>query len=946
MTNKYKNIILFAFILLIFCSCGSDKTAGKKNLSLNYSKIVLDNGLTLIVYPDNSIPGVSLQAWIKSGAVYEEKLLGSGASHIVEHMLFEASSSYAQGDIAKEIRMAGGDINAYTSFDRTVFYIDMASSKYKKGLDVLINSLFNTEIVKENFEKEKKIILYEIKSNKDSVWYRIARKMFENMFPNHPYGVPVIGYEDLFFKLNHEDVVEYYKEKYVPNNITLVVAGDINEAKVKDYVKTLVEKQKRGKISVEKKIKLAPEFNKYVEEIEDTDAGVTSILMGYRGPDCYDNDSVVFDVISFMLAGGRNSLLYKELKIDNNLAYAVATDGNYLVDSGFFNITVSCDYDKKQEILKIIDENINYLKHGNFSNKQLKSAIQQIKSFFLFSQESIRGKADILGLSEFRYYDPNYIQSYIDKLENISKKDIKLCVAKYLKDNKMNLFISKPVIPSVIPVQAGIQNQELVIESEAKQSKEYEQNLKVEKIKLKNNAVLLIHKKNDISVVNIRAVLKGGLLTENKDNNGIGVLLSRLLIKGTRAKNILKIGTFVEDRGGSVGAYSANNSLGIEIEMLAEYVDDGIILMKELLFESALNDKQIEKEKEYIIAGIKEEEKSVFSRGFKQLKSVFFKEHPYAMPQSGTIDTINNITKKDLEDYYKKLIVSDNLVVSVFGDVNIEKVKKVFTREFIGAPVSDKEPIIPAEVGIQNKEQVIASIAKQSKNEITLSPEVPRNDAEKSQELVIPAQAGIQNQELVIESKLKQSNIEYREYMDKKQSAVFIGFPSCSVADEDRYVLSVINEIFDGIGGILFDEIRKKQEKAYGVGVYNIIGLDPGIFVFFSLTDKESVELVKNAMLDVINSFKQGNFSEEHIEMAKNSIIASFYRELELNSSFSFSCALDELYGFRYDRYLKYKQKITIIKKDDIIKVMNKYFDETKMKVSIIIGEKGEIEND
>src|SRR4051812_44283884 len=187
----------------------------------------LENGLVIIVREDPSAPVVSAQAWCKSGSIDEGKWLGAGMSHMLEHMLFKGTTNRAAGRIDQEVQDAGGYMNAYTSFDRTVYWINVPNTGAKVAIDILCDIMQNATIPADELEKEKQVILREMDMNQDDPGQRSARRLFETAYTRSPYRFTIIGYPDIFNEVRREDIHAYYQEKYAPNNVFFVIVGDI-----------------------------------------------------------------------------------------------------------------------------------------------------------------------------------------------------------------------------------------------------------------------------------------------------------------------------------------------------------------------------------------------------------------------------------------------------------------------------------------------------------------------------------------------------------------------------------------------------------------------------------------------------------------------------------------------------------------------------------------------
>src|SRR5436190_24060262 len=193
---------------------------------------VLENGLTIIVREDHSAPVVSAQAWCRAGSIHEGKWLGAGLSHVLEHMLFKGTKNRGPGVIDKQVQDEGGYMNAYTSFDRTVYHIDVPNTGAKVAIDILCDIMQNATLPAGEMAKEKQVITREMDMNVDDPGRRASRRLFETAYTKSPYRFTVIGYPDIFNELKPEDILAYYREKYAPNNVFYVVAGDVKGEEV------------------------------------------------------------------------------------------------------------------------------------------------------------------------------------------------------------------------------------------------------------------------------------------------------------------------------------------------------------------------------------------------------------------------------------------------------------------------------------------------------------------------------------------------------------------------------------------------------------------------------------------------------------------------------------------------------------------------------------------
>src|SRR5471032_242091 len=182
-------------------------------------RTVLPNGLTVILKPDRSAALASVQVWVKTGSQHESAYLGAGLSHYVEHMLFKGTARRAGREISATVQAHGGYINAYTTFDRTVYYIDLPSEHTALAIDVLADAVLHSTLPADEAAKEKDVILREIAMTHDDPDNRLWESLFATAFREHPYRQPIIGYRYVLADVTHDDLLNYYRARYVPNNM-------------------------------------------------------------------------------------------------------------------------------------------------------------------------------------------------------------------------------------------------------------------------------------------------------------------------------------------------------------------------------------------------------------------------------------------------------------------------------------------------------------------------------------------------------------------------------------------------------------------------------------------------------------------------------------------------------------------------------------------------------
>ncbi|MGH7979737.1 MAG: M16 family metallopeptidase, partial [Limisphaerales bacterium] len=282
----------------------------------------LENGLTIIVREDHSAPVVSAQAWCMSGSIHEGRWLGAGLSHVLEHMLFKGTTTRPGSRIDQEVQEAGGYMNAYTSFDRTVYHIDVPNTGARTAIDILCDIMQNATLPPEELAKEMDVIRREMDMGQDDPGRRASRRLFEVAYTRSPYRFTIIGYPDIFNELKPEDIRAYYHEKYSPNNCFYVVAGDANSHEVVEQIKEAYAKTKARPLPPTV-LPVEPKQTGVREIIEEAVVELGHFHFAWHIPEMRHPDVPVLDVLSVIMGGGRSSRLFQHVRERQGLAHQV-----------------------------------------------------------------------------------------------------------------------------------------------------------------------------------------------------------------------------------------------------------------------------------------------------------------------------------------------------------------------------------------------------------------------------------------------------------------------------------------------------------------------------------------------------------------------------------------------------------------------------------------------
>jgi zinc protease len=646
-------------------------------------KWILPNGLTIIVQEDRSAPVASVQAWCATGSIYEDQHLGAGLSHILEHMLFKGTKTRSTNQIAQKIQDVGGYINAYTSFDRTVFWIDVPKDGVSSALDILADAMMNSTLPPEEYQKEQEVIRREFAMGMDDPDRMTGLLLFATAYQRHPYRFPVIGELEIYNQLTQEQVMQYYKTRYVPNNLTFVVVGDVDAEKVRQQLAELF------KLYPEKSLKPLfipaepPQLGRR-EVHQEFATELAHLSLAWHIPEVTNSDVPALDLLATILGEGRSSRLYRRVREEAGLAFSISAFSYTPGDPGLFGIDATVDPKKReaaeQLALRIVDE----VKQAGVTAEELAKAKKIMLSHHLGALTTMRGQASDIGSNWLLTRNLNFSRDYLDAVQKVTLDDIKRVAATYLTENNLTVISLNPKGS----LAGKAEGAKAVAAGE------------VQKFDLSNGLRLLVREDPRLPLVAMGAVFRGGLLAETPQDNGITRLMAKVLLKGTKTRTAEQIANDIEAVGGSISSDAGNNSFSVSVDVTNPDVKLGLDLLSDVLLNATMPEKAIAREREIQIAAIQQEEEQLTTVARNIMRQALFPQHPYALRSNGSVESVQRLTQKELLEFRDRYVVAKNGVVFVFGDVKAAEVKQLVEQTLgkmkPGAlALTDAKPSVP-----------------------------------------------------------------------------------------------------------------------------------------------------------------------------------------------------------------------------------------------------------
>lgn len=429
---KMLNLFLLSTIFLFF-----QNLYAFDHYKIKFVRYKLENGLTVILHKDTSKPIVSIGVIYHVGSKNEDPNR-TGFAHFFEHLMFDGSKNIKRGEFDSLILNAGGEANAYTTFDYTYYEMSLPSNQLPLALWMESERLLNLKITREGLETQRKVVKEERRERLDNQPYgNLSEILFSTSFQKHPYRWLPIGSNQYIDSATLEEFQDFYKKFYTPENTVLVIAGDFKIRSVKNLINTYFGRIPKSQIKITKEKTIEPPLQK--DRVKTVYYNVEFPVFSYSffAPAFGTNDYYAFLFLNSILSTGESSRFNQKLKIKENLVLDVETSFQAMEDYGLYFITC---YAKNEDNYKKIEthlkEEIIKLQTTFVTDRELEKVKNRIQRMILDSNSNLSGIAENLALSEMFYGNAGYINSEFDKISSVTKEDLQRVAKTYLTLDK------------------------------------------------------------------------------------------------------------------------------------------------------------------------------------------------------------------------------------------------------------------------------------------------------------------------------------------------------------------------------------------------------------------------------------------------------------------------------------------------------------------------------
>ena len=698
-------------------------------------KMVLANGMTILVRLVHTIPKVSIQIWYNVGSK-DEQLLEKGIAHLIEHMIFKGTEKLSESDINMLTHKLSGSCNAFTSYDYTGYLFNFPTHHWKEALPIMADCMTNCSFKDDMLNSEMKAVIQELKMYHDNYRLSLMREMISTIFSDHPYHYPIIGYKHDLWNVSGGDLRKFYKKHYLPNNATLVVVGDVDA----DEVFQLAQKH-FGALKADNTYKKSDYyFGKDIVSKSVTlyrDIKQPLVMYTFVAPGARQKVDHILQITEWVIGKGKSSRLYKKLVNELQIATAVGTGYWDLFDHSLFFII--CEPKTVGDIDQIgqhvCQELIDISKHG-IKNEEFVRGLKNTQMTLYNLLEDAEDQAYQIGGSYLATGDENYVFTALQQPTDLLKQQVESLITDYFRPSVMHRG-------EVLPLPSQEKSYWLALQKESDKEDErilsnrvrttpieppvYTKSVpvkdpvpfsfpKAEILQLSNGLKVLYHHNPNTPKINITLEFKASHYYDQEDKQGLFNFIAKMLSEGTKNYTAEQLADIIESRGMSFTAYPG----GISMSMLSNDFEFGLQILEEILTNATFPEQEIEKNRAQILAEIKYfwDDPRYFAG--QLMRETIYKGHPYRKNTLGTEKSVKAITHDDMLNFYKKYISPHGARIAIVGDLKDYKLKDIFEKildKWQGPEVMDIEfpalaPTKAEELNYPiNRDQVVLSLA-------------------------------------------------------------------------------------------------------------------------------------------------------------------------------------------------------------------------------------------
>jgi len=907
---KLKRTFVFLLAVSLLMTTVVSAQNSEKLPPIKYQEVKLKNGLRVIMHEDHSTPIVAVNVWYHVGS--KNEVVGrTGFAHLFEHMMFQGSKNY-DADYFKPLQEAGANINGTTNPDRTNYFEVVPSNFLELALFMEADRMGGLleAMTQKKLDNQRDVVKNERRQRYDNQPYGTAfEKIFAQMFPaGHPYNWTTIGSLEDLSNASMDDVKAFFRQYYVPNNASLVIAGDFNPKQARALAEKYFGKIPRG-AAITRPNPAMPKLDGVVRKKFEDAVQLQRLYMVWHTSPQYSADEAALDILGSILTAGRGSRLQSNLVYGKQISQDVGAF-NYALEAGGMMIVQSTAKPGKSldEIESEIGEEIERIKKIPPTAAEMTRALNSIESQSIFSLENVLGKADQMNNYATFVGKPDYFQTDLERYRRVTPADVQRVANKYLNADRFVMNF----VPRTLPGNTGMANMGAnrptsVPDKKKDDSKITAQEAKlpkpgpipkfalpsIQKQRLTNGLEVWTVRQAELPVVSMNLVLKSGGTLDPTEKSGLASMTAALLDDGTKTRSAVEIANQLQSIGAFLGTGSGWDSANVNMQTLTKNLDQALNIFSDVVINPTFPGEELEKYRGRLLTSF--QQRKDLPNAISDLvynKVLYGKTHPYSKQLSGDIVSVKGINRGDLVDFYQANYRPNNAVLIVVGDI-------------------DQQALVP---------KLEQAFGNWKKGDVRMF-DIP--------EAMMMEKAGIY-------------------IVDKPgaaQSVVSIGQVGVPRNSPDYVPLQVMNTLLGG-GFTSRINMNLREEKGYTYGARSGFAFRRGAGPFSASADVQTA-VTKESVAEFMRELRgiRGDIpvTQKELEYNKQSLIRRFPSGFETTGQISNQLANLVVYGLPDTYFNDYIQKVNAVTVADVNRVANKYLSPDKMAI-VVVGDRKTIE--
>jgi zinc protease len=850
---------------------------------MQHEQKTLKNGLKTLFVDFPGSTSSSVQIWFKAGSALEKKK-DEGIAHFLEHMFFKGTPTRPGASIAHEVESYGGEVNAFTSFDYTCYYINSPSSKIKQTADILMDMVANPMFKKEDFTPEIGVVFEEYRRSQDNSNQYSFQKIQKSSFTGG-YAHPILGTEKTILKFNKEQLQEFRKKYYNLENALLVVSGDL---KNKDKIIKTIEKYKlpKGDKSTFPSFKLN---KKPTIDLHSKDVRMSQLTLTIQGPAYPDSNAASEDLALSTLGHGETSRLHKSLVLDGTLSNGASSSTMFMSKGGVHFLRVSLPHKNLKKVLKKLETIFKDLVKEGLSKEEINKIKNQYVASKVYEKESLESYAFSLGHGYAQTGDMHCEEEFINRIRKTSVTAVNQTFKEiFSRPIHISLQVPRDTNEKAAKLdlekfQTSISKLKNIAKKQKSKKKEilseYDPQVKVVELK---KGISLLYRFNPLNPTFVlHTYIKGGLTEETKSTNGTYHLLSGTLSKGHKDKPYDQLKNDLENKSAHISGFTGKNAYGATLHGQTEHANELFKDFFSTIISPNIEEKFLDHEKELTIRHLENQQEDPIRHCFSKVNDLAFHNHPYSYNILGNEKNIKSIKRKDLLELHSKNVETKEILISYCGDL---------AEDEVTALINDR----------------ISSLSPRNKTKLVKKPIKP-----------------IVGQDHYIK-------------FDREQTQIFHFIPSAKLGSKENIVLKMIATHLSGQSSELFVEVRDKQGLCYSAQPIHFTALEAGYWGIYMASGHDKVTPAVKAIENILENLKLKGLSKKDFNRIKKMIAGQSLLNVQTNEDYANIYSVPTLQGLGLDWYHKGNQDIDSITYEDFQKEIKKVF--SKKWNTIIVG--------